>query len=67
MEKLIDEEEYIEYKMNEQLSRLYLVPGVSMDTKFQPRTRKEIKVVYGFFLTQFEKYFVKTKIVTVIK
>ena len=41
---LIDKDEYIEYKMNEQLSRLYLVPGVSMDTKFQPRTRKEIKV-----------------------
>ena len=41
---MIDRDEYIEYKMSEQLSRLYIVPGVSMDTKFQPRTRKEIKV-----------------------
>ena len=41
---LIDREEYIEYKMNEQLTRLYLVPGVSQDTQFAPRTRKEIKV-----------------------
>ena len=42
---LIDREEYIEYKMNEQLSRLYLVPGVSKETEFAPRTRKEIKVM----------------------
>ena len=42
---LIDREEYIEYKMHEQLSRLYLVPGVSKETAFAPRTRKEIKVL----------------------
>ena len=42
--ELIDREEYIEYKMGEQLSRLYIIPGVSKETKFAPRTRKEIKV-----------------------
>lgn len=41
---LIDVGEYIDFKMHEQLSRLYLVPNVPMDTKFQPRTRNEIKV-----------------------
>ena len=41
---MIDKDEYIEFKMNEQNSRLYIVPGVSMETKFAPRTRKEIRV-----------------------
>ena len=41
---LINTDDYIEYKMNEQLSRLYIVPHVSMETKFHPKTRKEIKV-----------------------
>ena len=41
---LLEPDDYIEYKMSEQLSRLYLIPGVSMQTKFEPRTRNEIRV-----------------------
>ena len=46
--KLIDSEEFIEFKMNEQLSRLYIVHPVSMETKFMPQTRKEIKKLEWF-------------------
>lgn len=44
MEDLVDKNEYLENQMNDQLTRLYIVPGVPMTTKFQPKTRKEIKV-----------------------
>lgn len=47
---LIDENEYIESVINEQLIRLYIICGVQKDTKFQPRTRKEIKNVGWFSL-----------------
>jgi len=50
--ELIDRDEYIEYKMNEQLSRLYIVPNVPMDTEFIPRTRQEIKKVSWFVVDQ---------------
>ncbi|KZZ93626.1 mRNA decapping protein 2, Box A [Ascosphaera apis ARSEF 7405] len=36
------EDEYIEIPMREQNMRLYVIRGVSMDTHFEPRTRKEI-------------------------
>jgi mRNA-decapping enzyme subunit 2 len=42
--KLIDNNEYLENHFNDQLSRLYIVPGVPLDTKFKPKTRKEIRV-----------------------
>ena len=42
---LIDPQAFIEYRMNEQLNRLYIVPGISMETEFEPRTRNEIKVI----------------------
>jgi len=42
---LIDPDVYLESKLNEQISRLYIVPGVSMETKFKARTRNEIKVI----------------------
>ena len=35
---------YIEQKITDQLVRLYIIPGVSKDTKFLPKTRKEIRV-----------------------
>lgn len=35
---------YIEQKITDQLVRLYIIPGVSKDTKFNPKTRKEIRV-----------------------
>ncbi|ELU02605.1 hypothetical protein CAPTEDRAFT_229101 [Capitella teleta] len=45
---LIDLNEYIDFKMHEQLTRLYLVPNVPLDTQFQPRTRNEIKRLEWF-------------------
>ena len=47
---LIDENEYIESVINEQLVRLYIICGVQKDTKFQPKTRNEIKNVDWFSL-----------------
>ena len=41
---MINKDECIDNKLNGQLSRLYIIPGVSMETNFMPRTRKEIKV-----------------------
>lgn len=35
---------YIEQKITDQLVRLYIIPHVSKDTKFNPKTRKEIRV-----------------------
>lgn len=39
---------YIEQKITDQLVRLYIIPGVSKDTKFNPKTRKEIRVRTDF-------------------
>ena len=41
---LIDPNEFVEYKLNEQQSRLYVVQNVPMNSKFMPRTRREIRV-----------------------
>nr|CAD7439151.1 unnamed protein product [Timema bartmani] len=46
--KLIDHNEFIESVINEQTVRLYIVSGVQSDTKFEPRTRNEIKSVEWF-------------------
>lgn len=35
---------YIEQRISDQLARLYIIPGVPKDTKFNPKTRKEIRV-----------------------
>lgn len=40
----ICKEEYIELRINDQLARLYIIPGVSKNTKFNPKTRREIRV-----------------------
>ncbi|CAH1254383.1 DCP2 [Branchiostoma lanceolatum] len=45
---LLDPEAYIEHRMNDQLVRLYIVAGVSMETDFKPKTRKEIKCLKWF-------------------
>ncbi|XP_024887916.1 m7GpppN-mRNA hydrolase [Temnothorax curvispinosus] len=45
---LIDKNEYIESVINDQTVRLYIISGVQKDTKFQPKTRKEIKNVEWF-------------------
>lgn len=44
----IKEDEYLEYRMNDQYTRLYIVQKVPDDNKFAPRTRKEIKRIEWF-------------------
>lgn len=46
--KMVDNEVFLENKMNDQLTRLYIVEDVPLDTKFQPKTRKEIKSLQWF-------------------
>jgi mRNA-decapping enzyme subunit 2 len=46
--KMIDKNEYIESTINDQMLRLYIVSGIARDTKFQPRTRNEIKSIEWF-------------------
>lgn len=45
---LINPNEFIESCVNDQLVRLYIITGVQRNTKFQPRTRYEIKAVEWF-------------------
>ncbi|NXT16501.1 DCP2 hydrolase, partial [Prunella fulvescens] len=40
----ICKEDYIELRINDQLARLYIIPGVPKNTKFNPKTRREIRV-----------------------
>lgn len=44
----IGQKTYIEQKISDQLVRLYIIPGVPKDTKFNPKTRKEIRVCIHF-------------------
>ncbi|WAR00760.1 DCP2-like protein, partial [Mya arenaria] len=46
--QLIDRNVYLENKMADQLTRLYIIKDVPLDTKFQPKTRKEIKSLQWF-------------------
>ena len=46
--KMIDKNEFIESTINDQMLRLYIVSGIPHDTKFQPRTRNEIKSIEWF-------------------
>lgn len=39
---------YIEQKISDQVVRLYIIPGVPSDTKFNPKTRKEIRNIEWF-------------------
>jgi len=45
---IIEENQYIELTVNEQCTRLYIIPGVERSTKFCPRTRNEIRAVEWF-------------------
>lgn len=45
---LIDPNEFLESVINDQLVRLYIVRNVPMSTKFQPKTRCEIKACSWF-------------------
>ncbi|GAB1606192.1 m7GpppN-mRNA hydrolase-like [Argonauta hians] len=46
--KFINCNDYFENQMNDQLTRLYVISGVSLDTQFQTKTRKEIKCMQWF-------------------
>lgn len=43
---------YIDVTMREQQMRLYIFRGVSMDTNFEPRTRKEISKIQWYKLSE---------------
>ncbi|CAF4955792.1 unnamed protein product [Pieris macdunnoughi] len=45
---LINKQDYIETSIHDQIVRLYIIGYVSRDTKFQPRTRNEIKACEWF-------------------
>ncbi|XP_057177902.1 m7GpppN-mRNA hydrolase [Triplophysa rosa] len=44
----ICKKKYIEQRISDQLARLYIIPGVPKDTKFNPKTRKEIRNIEWF-------------------
>ncbi|KAJ6669735.1 hypothetical protein lerEdw1_000284 [Lerista edwardsae] len=44
----INKDDYIELRINDQLARLYIIPGISKDTKFNPKTRREIRNIEWF-------------------
>ncbi|NXT23483.1 DCP2 hydrolase, partial [Syrrhaptes paradoxus] len=55
----IRKEEYIELRINDQLARLYIIPGVPKNTKFNPKTRREIRVCV--YLSLSSKLFSKSR------
>ncbi|XP_059949224.1 m7GpppN-mRNA hydrolase isoform X2 [Mesoplodon densirostris] len=44
----ICKDDYIELRINDQLARLYIIPGIPKDTKFNPKTRREIRHIEWF-------------------
>ncbi|XP_042643659.1 m7GpppN-mRNA hydrolase isoform X1 [Tyto alba] len=44
----ICKDQYIELRINDQLARLYIIPGVPKNTKFNPKTRREIRNIEWF-------------------
>jgi len=46
--ELVDENAFIDRSISDQFTRLYIVKGVSLDTKFHPKTRKEIRSLEWF-------------------
>ncbi|XP_047501502.1 m7GpppN-mRNA hydrolase-like isoform X1 [Penaeus chinensis] len=49
---LIDENVFLETSIGEQFVRLYIIPGVPMETEFVPRTKGEIKQLKWFPIHQ---------------
>ncbi|KAL3865744.1 hypothetical protein ACJMK2_043104 [Sinanodonta woodiana] len=45
---LLKPDKYLEHQWNGQLTRLYIINGVPLSTKFQPHTQKEIKSLHWF-------------------
>ncbi|NXA92186.1 DCP2 hydrolase, partial [Melanocharis versteri] len=48
----ICKEDYIELRINDQLARLYIIPGVPKNTKFNPKTRREIRNIEWFSINK---------------
>ncbi|KAK3592198.1 hypothetical protein CHS0354_001824, partial [Potamilus streckersoni] len=48
IKELLKPDEYLENQRNEQYTRLFIIEGVPLSTKFQPRTRNEIKSLQWF-------------------
>lgn len=46
--KLINKNDYIEAIIHDQIVRLYIIANIPLETKFQPRTRNEIKACEWF-------------------
>lgn len=46
--KQMNKDEFLDNKMNDRMTRLYIIRDVPLDTKFQPKTRKEIKNLQWF-------------------
>ncbi|XP_058022071.1 m7GpppN-mRNA hydrolase isoform X5 [Ahaetulla prasina] len=44
----INKDDYIELRINDQLARLYIIPSIPKDTKFNPKTRREIRNIEWF-------------------
>ncbi|CAD2103789.1 mRNA-decapping enzyme 2, putative [Plasmodium vinckei brucechwatti] len=53
----IDEQVYIETHIEDQPIKLFIIPGVKENTKFQPKTRKEIGAIRWFEIEKIEKFF----------
>ncbi|SBS87954.1 mRNA-decapping enzyme 2, putative (DCP2) [Plasmodium ovale curtisi] len=52
----IDEQVYIETHIEDQPIKLFIIPGVKEDTKFQPKTRKEIGAIRWFEIEKLLQY-----------
>ncbi|XP_014675388.1 PREDICTED: m7GpppN-mRNA hydrolase-like, partial [Priapulus caudatus] len=48
VDALINDDDYVEYALNGQTIRLYIVTGVPLDAEFAPRTRNEIRALQWF-------------------
>ncbi|XP_043920144.1 m7GpppN-mRNA hydrolase [Protopterus annectens] len=48
----ISKDVFIELKINDQLARLYIIPGVPRDTRFNPKTRREIRNIEWFLIEE---------------
>ena len=49
---IVKHDQYLEISINDQTIRLYIVTNVPKSTKFEPRTRREIKEVRWFSLDE---------------
>jgi len=55
--ELVSDDEFLECRINEQVCRLYIVPGVPLNTQFNAKTRNEIKVKLHFLCVDASFYY----------